>query len=173
MGVCIFAQQQIISIERNKGKLAITQPDSNTKPVLLTNEELQHLFSEAQYRSYKNAHNCYVAAIPLIAFSGLSAVPSLVFLGMGIYHDIKMYYHPLQFPEHHHGSPFLLYILSGIAMADALVTFIPGIILFVHGTKRLDKIVNDYNLQYKLSHRQEVKLNVSLTGNGVGLRITF
>ncbi|MDR1582628.1 MAG: hypothetical protein LBS55_05115, partial [Prevotellaceae bacterium] len=120
MSINAVAQQQIISIEQNNGRLAIMQPDNTKKPVLLTKEQLQNLLSSSQYSSYKTAHNCYVASIPLLTLSGCYVAISTVSVIVGIYADASWQYDP---EKPTMSASFIFYTLAGITLGGSLLHF--------------------------------------------------
>ena len=169
---CALAQQQNIFIERSGGRLAITPFNSNTNPVILTDEQLQELFSDEQYSAYKIAHKYYIASIPLWAIAGTGITISTAFVAVRIFGEgIPWLYYNDKSPEVHTG--LILYIIGAVGMGMTLTALIPGITLMVHGTKALDKIANNYNLQQKLTYQREIKLKLGLVGNGIGFTLIF
>jgi hypothetical protein len=162
------AQQSIISLQRYRGNLTTDSLIANKKPVLLTKFQLQEILSVDQFKSYKTAHNCYVASIPLFTLSGCGVVISATFLGMGIYSEL---------PSHHqdfgHGAVnWIMYMFSGITLGTTMGTLIPAIILYVNSKNKLNKIASNYNSIYKISYNS-VRLNLGLTSNGIGIKLNF
>ena len=145
-------------MRRYQSKLAVDVSNKNEELLrILKKEQLQMMLSDKQFRSYKTAHNCYIASIPMLS------------LGAGFFILGR-----IMITQISDGFDLGTAIIADIATLAGITFLISGTTLIVCSAVKLNSIAKNYNKQRHSSHFQNgLQLNFGLMDNGIGLRVRF
>ncbi|MDR0205724.1 MAG: hypothetical protein LBI45_00455 [Bacteroidales bacterium] len=134
-----------------------TTVEKGIKQSILKKEDLQNLLSENQFKTYKQARSYYVTSVPLLSIgAGYLAAGSACLIVFRDFID----------------SPFITrtsIVIFGVASA----CLIPGTVLIIYSSRKLNKLSNEYNTQSNSSYQSKFQINIIGTQNGIGFKMNF